>query len=299
MRRFRLIAVGLLAVGWIAAAEATEQKRVALVIGNSDYTALTTLNNPASDAGAIGAALRKQGFDVILHHDLDRGEFLDALDEIRAEAIGADVAVVYYAGHGMEVGGVNIVAPVDADIDCETAQARRTVALEQLFAAVSPAKNQIVLLDSCRNDPFPQCKVKGANEGGFRGLDRVSTHDGALLVANATLPGRLAADGPAGKHSPFAAALLDRFAREPGKFLYQNLNDAAGDVRAATNGAQIPEILTRGGLPEICLASKGCDAGGGSSNEAALRDEIDALRQQLASGSQAGPDKAIVVEPGS
>jgi formylglycine-generating enzyme required for sulfatase activity len=149
------------------------------------------------------------------------------------------------------------------EIECTNKTALRSVALEQLFAAASPAPQQIVLLDACRNNPFPQCPTRGANSGsGFRGLSLVGEADRTLLIANATLSGNLAADGDPGAHSPFASALIKNFNEHPNLYFGDLLNMTAADVRVASRGAQIPEITARGGSPRICLDFEGCGEGG-------------------------------------
>jgi uncharacterized caspase-like protein len=195
---------------------AAQAKRVALVIGIRDYRHLSSLINPVPDAKAIAAELQVHGFEVSEYYNLDRADLLDALEEFKREAARAEVALVYYAGHGMEVDGKNVLAPTDMQVECENKTAVRSVALEQLFDASSPAPQQIVLLDACCNNPFPQCPTRGANSGsGFRGLSLVGEADRTLLIANATLSGNLAADGEPGAHSPFASALIKNFNEYP------------------------------------------------------------------------------------
>ncbi len=264
-------------------ADAGASRRVALVIGNGDYAQLARLSNPVTDARAIAAALKARGFSVSEHFDLSRADLLDALERFRQSARGADVAVAFYAGHGMEIAGKNIVAPVDAEIVCEPKEARRAVALDELFEAVSEAQNQIVLLDACRNDPFPQCPTRAAQAGsGFRGIQRIGSSDRSLLIANATLSGQLAADGDPGAHSPFAKALLARFssdARVPWRDL---LDLTARDVTVGSKGQQTPEIITRGGAPRICLDPEGCGgAGVGALTDQAALDEAGRLLNDL------------------
>lgn len=236
-----------------------QQKRVALVIGISKYNKLSSLTNPSKDAKAIAAQLRKNGFEVSEHHDLKRADLLDALEEFQEKAEGAKLAVVYYAGHGMEVDGKDIIAPADMNISCEPKKAKRAVKLQRLFEAASTAENQIVLLDSCRNDPFPDCKTRSAREGtGFRGLSRITNDKGSMLIANATLSGSLAADGKPGEHSPFAKALLNQFETRKNVYFRDMLDQVAKEVRKLTNGQQIPEITARGGSPGLCLSTKDC-----------------------------------------
>src|SRR6188474_1466661 len=170
MSRF-LLALALLLAALVPSAG--QAKRVALIIGMSDYQHLSSLINPVPDAKAIAAELKSHGFEVSEYYNIDRADLLDALEKFKREATGAEAALVYYAGHGMEVDGKNVLAPTDMEIECHNKTALRSVALEQLFDASSPAPQQIVLLDACRNNPFPQCPTRGASGSGFRGLSLV------------------------------------------------------------------------------------------------------------------------------
>jgi uncharacterized caspase-like protein len=277
MRRVLLSVIALLfCLGWTN--EARADKRVALVIGVSDYQTLSKLNNPVPDGRAIAAALKAYGFAVTEHYDLDRASMLDALEEFSLVSGQAETALVYYAGHGMEIAGKNILAPKDMEIDCEKKLPRRSVDLDQLFDAVSGAPKQVVLLDSCRNDPFPQCPSRSAGSGaGFRGIARVGGEGSSLLIANATLSGQLAADGSAGQNSPFAKALLARFQSDANLHLRDMLDMAAQDVSVASRGTQVPEILTRGGAPRVCLDQAAC---GGQQQSAALQEQQIQQKQQ-------------------
>jgi uncharacterized caspase-like protein len=211
MHRLLVAAVSLLLTLTNLPAGAQE-KRVALVIGMGEYQHLASLNNPVPDAKAVAAAQRAHGFAVSEHYNLPRADLLDVLETFKREATGAQVALVYYAGHGMEIEGKNVLAPTDMEVDCKDKTALRSVDLDQLFGAASPAPHQIVLLDACRNNPFPQCPTRGAGAGsGFRGFSRITEEDRSLLIANATLSGQLAADGDPGAHSPFAQSLLRNF----------------------------------------------------------------------------------------
>ncbi len=193
------------------------------------------------------------------HYDLDRASMLDALENFSLDAGQADVALVYYAGQGMEIAGKNILAPRDLEIDCEKKLPRRSVDLDQLFDAIAGAPKQVVMLDSCRNDPFPQCPSRSAGSGsGFRGIARAGGEGHSLLIANATLSGQLAADGSPGQNSPFAKALLARFESDPHLQLRDLLDMASQDVSVNSRGTQVPEILTRGGAPRVCLDESRC-----------------------------------------
>ncbi len=278
-------------------AHAEASRRVALVIGNGDYSTLAKLSNPVTDARVIAAALKARGFAVSEHYDLSRADLLDALEQFKQTARAADVAVAFYAGHGMEIAGKNIIAPVDTEIVCEPKEARRAVALDELFEAVSEAQNQIVLLDACRNDPFPQCPTRAAQAGsGFRGIQRIGASDRSLLIANATLSGQLAADGDPGAHSPFAKALLARFssdARVPWRDL---LDLTARDVMVGSKGQQTPEIITRGGAPRLCLDPQGC----GGEGAGALTDQgaiAEAARLLAELGYQTDQTRGGIADP--
>lgn len=253
MSRIALSAVFVL----LAALPAGAAERVALVIGNSGYATLAPLANPSRDAGAVAARLRSEGFTVMEHRDLKRAEFLDAVEEFRTISRGAELAVVYYAGHGMEVSGRDVVAPIDMEVACEPRAVRRAVGLDDLFEAAGGALNRVVLLDACRSDPFPMCPSRGTQASGFRGLSRVSG-EGSTLIASATLSGELASDGEPGAHSPFTAALLARFDAGRTVPIRDLLDQVAEDVRLATGGAQVPEVTTRGGAPRLCLSEAGC-----------------------------------------
>jgi formylglycine-generating enzyme required for sulfatase activity len=299
----RLVAATLGLILLAASPVQAADKRVALIIGMGEYQHLSSLNNPVPDAKAIAAELRKHGFEVSEHYNLTRADLLDVLEAFKRETQGAQAALVYYAGHGMEVDGKNVVAPIDMEIECEKKTSLRSVELDQLFAAASAAPQQIVLLDACRNNPFPQCPSRGANSGsGFRGFSRLTEEDRSLLIANATLSGQLAADGAEGDHSPFAKSLLKNFEEHPRLYLRDLLDLTATDVRVASRGTQVPEITTRGGSPKICLDATGCGEGAPTlSPEGALNDpgtlaETRTLLKQLGfigDASRGGADELL------
>jgi uncharacterized caspase-like protein len=159
---FRIVAAALILLvsAWSPASAAA--KRVALVIGMSEYQHLSKLPNPVPDAKAIAAEFKSHGFEVSEYYNLDRAGLLDALERFERDATEAEVALVYYAGHGMSVLGKNLIAPTDMEIACEDKTTIRSVDLLQLYKAAGPAPQQIVMLDACRNDPFPQCPTRGA-----------------------------------------------------------------------------------------------------------------------------------------
>ena len=301
----RRIAAALILIVLLIAAPGARgaDKRVALVVGMSEYQHLSSLANPVPDAKAIAAELRAHGFEVSEHYNLTRADMLDVLEAFKREAEGAQVALVYYAGHGMDIDGRNVLAPVDMEIECEKKTALRSVELDQLFAATGAAPQQIVLLDACRNNPFPQCPTRGLNSGsGFRGFSRLAGEDRSVLIANATLRGQLAADGEQGEHSPFAKALLKNFTDHPRLYLRDLLDMTAEDVRVASRGGQVPEITTQGGAPRICLDASGCGEGAaapgaeGALNDAGALAETTALLKQLgfmSDASRGGTDAPL------
>ena len=166
MSRF-LLALALLLAALVPSAG--QAKRVALIIGMSDYQHLSSLINPVPDARAIAAELKSHGFEVSEYYNLDRADLLDALEKFKREATGAEAALVYYAGHGMEVDGKHVLAPTDMEIECQNKTALRSVALEQLFDASSPAPQQIVLLDACRTIRFPNVRRAARQARDFAG----------------------------------------------------------------------------------------------------------------------------------
>jgi uncharacterized caspase-like protein len=214
-------------------------KRVALVIGNSQYETVTALDNPRNDAKAIAGVLRGIGFDEVkLVEDLDYSEMRRTLKEFAADARGSDVALIYYAGHGVEVGGTNYLVPTDAELPSNQDVDFEAVPLDNVRTAVSgAAKLRLVILDACRNNPFKLASSDGKRSVG-RGLARVES-DANELIAYAARKGTLASDGTGKGNSPFATALI-RHLQTPGleiNFLFRKVRD---DVLSATGNEQEP-----------------------------------------------------------
>lgn len=223
-------------------------KRVALVIGNSAYTAAGKLANPEHDAGAIAAALRKDGFDVTEADNLTRASFLAALNKFSDVAATADWATIYYAGHGLQLDGTNYLIPVEAKLAVDRDVPDEAIPLDRVMSAVSGAKKfGLIVLDACRNNPFlAEMRFTTAARGGrTRGLARVEAH-GTTLVEFSAQEGQEALDGDPTGNSPFAAALAKRLATsglEVGKLLRQ----VREDVLAATSNQQEP--MFSGNIP--------------------------------------------------
>jgi formylglycine-generating enzyme required for sulfatase activity len=243
-------------VGLLPAEAQGQAKRVALVVGNSAYK-LGPLANPANDAAAIAEALEKKlGFDkVLLRKNLDAQGFRAALLELSRETTGAELGLVYFAGHGMEVGGKNYLIPVDATLAKASALALEAIPLDAVLEQLDGVTRlKLVILDACRNNPFL------ADRRGSRGLARFDPQANSL-IAYAAREGTAADDG-AGRHSPYTAALLKHIAT-PGLEINLLFRRVRTDVLAATGGAQQPAEYHSLGDKEIFLVpKKGSDLAG-------------------------------------
>lgn len=217
---------------------AGEGGRVALVVGNSKYKALDTLANPERDAKLIAATFERSGFrKVQLLLDAGKAELASALEAFTKDAAGADWAVVYFAGHGIELDGSNYLVPVDAKYETDPDIPVESVALDQALNAVGGASRlRLVILDACRENPFGNEKKGEASNAG-RGLARIEPESGTL-VAFATKHGHLASDG-GGENSPFAASLAKRV-ETPGIEINRLFRLVHDDVLAATAKKQEP-----------------------------------------------------------
>lgn len=233
-----------LAVAISAGAGALAADRVALVIGNAAYQTQTPLANPANDAADVSAMLRKLGFEVIDAIDLDRRGFDRKLREFRDKLEGSSVALLFYAGHGMQVGGRNFIVPVDAQIekasDVDLDAVDLNVVMQQMRGE---DRVNIVILDACRDNPFARSVSRSAGattraaQSAFEGLAEVKSSVGTHIIF-ATDPGNVASDG-SGRNSPFTAALL-RNAVEPAIDLSRLMMKVRFDVIRATQSKQVP-----------------------------------------------------------
>jgi hypothetical protein len=234
--------------------------RVALVIGNSAYKSVARLTNPTSDAQAIADALKGLGFDTTLVLDQGREALQQSLRSFGSKARGADIAAVYYAGHGMEADGQNYLIPVDATLKSDADIDFELVPLDLVLRTVAGAKHlRLVMLDACRNNPFA---AEMANSGGGRavgrGLVRVEPANNTL-VAYAAKAGTIADDGD-GAHSPFATALLSNLGI-PGQEVRLAFGKVRDDVLAATGNKQEPFVYgSLGGAPIYLLPNSGAEA---------------------------------------
>ncbi len=212
------------------------EQRVALVIGNSNYQNAPQLANPDNDAQSMAQFLNSAGFEVISATDLGQNDMLRVVQDFSAKvsARGPNtVAMVYYAGHGVQLAGENYLVPVDAKVSSQTELVNDSVRLVDVMSTLEtiPSRMRIVILDACRNNPFPN-----VNDAG-RGLAIVDAPNGSI-VGYSTAPGAEALDG-AGGHSPYTQAFLN-VAREPNVPIEQLFKRVRLQVNQTTSGAQIP-----------------------------------------------------------
>ena len=235
MMRFWLVTLTSL---FLLAPSAAEARKVALIIGNGDYANTSRLVNPANDIRIIAASAKQAGFDdVTIAADLAVNDFQKAMRDFRAKADGAEVAMVYYAGHGIEAQGKNWLIPTDAQLKSDLDLPYEAINLDRLMESVSGAQIRMVVLDSCRNNPFGRSWRSGTRAV-VNGLAGVEADD--VLVIFAAAPGQTAADGTSG-NSPFATSLAKRLPQPdmPVQLLGGLIRD---DVLQATAGSQRPFV---------------------------------------------------------
>jgi hypothetical protein len=217
-------------------------KRVALVIGNSAYQNVSPLPNPKSDATLMAATLGRLGFVLVgggAQIDLDKARFDTAVQNFGNQLIGADVALFYYAGHGIQVRGTNYLVPITAnpvrETDVDFQMIDVSLVLRQMEGAGT--KLNLVILDACRNNPFGGRGLRSSDGG----LAQIRAPEGTLL-SYATQPGNVALDGDDG-HSPYTKALVDTM-QKPGLDVFQTFNQVGLTVKRATGSSQQPWVST-------------------------------------------------------
>ena len=228
---------------FVLVAPASAEKRVALVVGNSAYVHAAVLPNPMNDAGDMAKALTEVGFDVILGLDLGK-QALDGKVRDFARALDkADVALFFYAGHGLQASGRNYLMPVDARLQGERDLDFEAVSIDFVLKQMElerEGKTNVVFLDACRDNPLARnlARAMGTRSAAIgQGLAQVQTGVGTF-IAYSTQPGNVALDGQ-GRNSPFTAALTKGL-REPGRNLTSVMIDVRKDVLAVTGGKQVP-----------------------------------------------------------
>jgi uncharacterized caspase-like protein len=227
----------------LSVSAAKADRRVAFVVGNGAYKNVAQLPNPAVDAKAMAGVLRNVGFDVVEGTNLTRDKMTERLLEFGKKAQGADVAVFFYAGHGIAIAGTNYLLPVDADIKSEMdvklgAAINIDLTLDQ---TMSDAKVKLVFLDACRDNPFA-AKIKSNSATRSvsvqTGLAEMKSGEGTL-IAFATGPGQTALDGQEGTNSPFTRALISHITT-PGVEIQQAMTEVRAQVNEETNKGQLP-----------------------------------------------------------
>ncbi|ARQ12766.1 peptidase C14 caspase family protein (plasmid) [Rhizobium etli] len=226
----------------VAASGDQDGRRVALIVGNSVYKTLPSLPNPANDVQEVANTLRRAGFDVTIGINVDRIGLENTVRSFLRSANNAEAGLIYYSGHGIQVGGQNFIVPVDATLETPYDVETQTMPLDLILNHLKQnSRVQLIFLDACRNNPFNAQKFWMAEKlepvGATRGLARIDSDLGSL-IAFSTEPGQVALDGE-GALSPYSESFIKR-ASEPNKEIRQVLTDVRRDVIAMTNGKQVP-----------------------------------------------------------
>jgi uncharacterized caspase-like protein len=231
------------------------ERRIALVIGNGKYENAGVLANPTNDADAVADLFTKAGFDSVdRRRDLGVVEFKRAVREFVDRAASADVAVVYYSGHGLEIGGVNYLIPVDAKLTSVLDMDDEAVSLDRILVAAGHVKKlSLIILDACRENPFhPAADDARVTRGGVSmGLAGVGPTVADTLIAFAAKAGSVSYDGD-GRNSPFTTALV-KYITQPGLDIRLALGKVRDDVLRATNHRQEPYVYGSLGGDSVAL----------------------------------------------
>ena len=230
------------------------EKRVALVIGNAVYQNVPRLPNPVNDGATVATTLKDAGFDVVdSRHDLSAADTRRALRDFADRARDADIAVVYYAGHGIEVDGANYLIPVDAKLERDTDVYDEALSLDRVLLAIEPAKKlRLVILDACRDNPFSKTMKRTiATRAIGQGLAKIEPTSPNMLIAYSAKAGSTAADGD-GKNSPFTTA-LSKHLTTPGLDVRRAFGFVRDDVLKTTNNRQEPFVYGSLGGEDVPL----------------------------------------------
>ncbi|MGY8633875.1 caspase family protein [Bradyrhizobium sp. 14AA] len=271
----------LLTVLCLGCGSAHAEKRVALVMGNSAYKSAPRLANPVNDASLVGGMLKKAGFDLVeIKLDLNAAEMRRALRDFGGRTREADVAVVYYAGHGIELDGANYLIPTDANLETDSDVLDETLPLDRALFAVEPARQlRLVILDACRDNPFAKTmKRTMAARAIGRGLAKVEPTSPNTMIAFAAKAGSTASDGDS-KNSPFATALVERLPT-PGLDLRKAFGFVRDDVLKNTGYKQEPYVYgSLGGDDVPLVATKPVFAGPQANPDSEIRRDYELALQ--------------------
>jgi uncharacterized caspase-like protein len=235
--------------------------RLALVLGNAKYQHAPELGNPANDAEDLAQALRNLGFEVIEQRDANREAMAKAIRDFSERLPGSEVALFFYAGHGLQMNGENYLVPVDANIQDAADVRFHTINLADIQQEMeSGGRTSIIILDACRSNPFAEKLAQSGRSIGGRGLGRMEASAKGSLIVYSTQPNNIAFDGT-GRNSPFTAALL-KHVNTPGLEVRQMISRVRGDVLAATDNQQTPwdssslvgDVYLAGAAPQASIA---------------------------------------------
>ncbi|MGA7485651.1 MAG: caspase family protein [Xanthobacteraceae bacterium] len=300
--RFLIKLAALASTCWLSVGQALAENRIALVIGNSNYSTVAALPNPANDAKAMAGFLTSAGFQVVQAPDLSQSDMRRTIGNFARTAAekGPDtVVLVFYAGHGLQVDGENFLVPVDAQIEREADVPLQAMRLTDVMNALStiPSKLRFVILDACRNNPF-----SAINKIAGRGLAIVDAPNGSL-VSYSTAPGTEALDGD-GQNSPYTSALI-KIGHEPGLPIERLLKRVRLDVSNTTGKQQFPwesssltadfSFFPAGAGQERTAAASGGQPGASGKARAETR-SVEAWRTELKSRSAREAYEIVVRE---
>jgi len=281
MGAVRKIILGLLVAGCFPGNAALAEKRVALIIGNSAYQKVAKLSNPANDATAIAAMFKSAGFESVESKlNLSGNDLRKSLRDFVVKTRDADVAVVYYAGHGIELDGINYLIPIDATLETDGDVLDETVPLDRVLFAVEPAKQlRLVILDACRDNPFAKTMKRTiASRAIGRGLAKVEPTSPNTMIAFAAKAGSTASDGDS-QNSPFAVALVE-YLPKPGLDLRRAFGFVRDDVLKNTSNKQEPYVYgSLGGNDVSLVPAKPAATGPQADPQAAVRRDYELALQ--------------------
>jgi hypothetical protein len=264
------------AIGWaillaLVPNEAFAERRVALVVGNSSYAAVPQLPNPSRDANAVAKMFKDAGFETIeTYLDVGNLDFKRAIRKFEDTAVDADIAVLFYAGHGIEIGGTNYLVPIDAKLASDRDAPDEAIPLDRLVLSADGARKlRVIILDACRDNPYAG-KMRRESRAALRavssGLGKVEPSSTDTLIAYAAKAGSTAEDGER-DHSPFTAALLKHLT-VPGLDLRLAFGRVKDEVMKSTNGRQEPFVYGSLGGGNYSLVPAAAEQKGGATNAA-------------------------------